>query len=128
MKKKIIKALEKSIEHWSRMIAWAKTKDPIDEHFDFEFMEKEIKESPGSKYCSLCQLFKASCYKCINAVTVVVCPLLSISIDDWDDERNCCDEYSAICDTIDYEEFITAANKMLARLKRELKRVKSIKG
>jgi hypothetical protein len=60
-------AIEKSIEHWEKMIAWAKTQNPEDK-VSKDLMLEKIGENTCGDYCLLCQYFE--CY--VDAPT---CPL-----------------------------------------------------
>jgi hypothetical protein len=45
------------IEHYERMIAWAKTQNPID-YCSFRNMETALDESWSGVYCLLCNFYK----------------------------------------------------------------------
>jgi hypothetical protein len=64
MTKKAKEALQKSIEHWERMAAWAK-KQNKKSIFNTDYMFLEINESTGAGYCSLCDRYlHSNCDKC----------------------------------------------------------------
>lgn len=61
-------AIEKSIEHWERMIIWVE-KQPPSKNCSPWIMEDKINETWGSHYCALCRLYytnniKSHCHKC----------------------------------------------------------------
>ena len=64
MTKKAKEALQKSIEHWERMVAWAKKQDKKLK-FDRDYMCLEIGESTGPGGCTLCSIYYlGDCYGC----------------------------------------------------------------
>lgn len=61
-------AIQKSIDHWTRMIEWAK-KQPRVSEADPRQMIQELHEWIGSSFCSLCQKYEKEQGTCIS------CPL-----------------------------------------------------
>jgi len=63
MDKRTINAIKNSIEHWKRMIKWAKKQNK--EHSVYQFsMKKIIKESWFTDDCKLCIKFKSDLRGC----------------------------------------------------------------
>jgi len=63
------KALEKSVQHWRKMIEWAE-KQPSKDCVDIHKMLNDIKETWYAKHCSLCNLVResdgmVSCARCL---------------------------------------------------------------
>jgi hypothetical protein len=56
-------AIKKSIEHWERMVTWAKTQ-PKRARVDYETMYECISEDWFSTCCPLCQLCESNCRDC----------------------------------------------------------------
>jgi len=62
-KRKIIIALQKSIEHWDEMIEWVRTQE-VDQWVDESLMLTSIKQFWSGDHCALCTLFDP-CDKCV---------------------------------------------------------------
>jgi hypothetical protein len=61
-KEKLLDAVQKSIDHWKRMIKWASNRRGF---LDWQVMEDSIKENFSDEYCSLCQFYNHKCSLCI---------------------------------------------------------------
>jgi len=110
-----VEATAQSVEHWERMIGWAREQDP-DGYPDHTRMEQEIGEDWFSESCPLCQHFLHSDYLCDG------CPLQAVfgycsdlsALNAWQDVR-----YSRT-----WGEWLEAAEVMLLQLKVALKLLK----
>ena len=101
------KAIQDSIDHWTRMIDWAKTQ-PQNNWTNFFRMGREIKESWYGVDCALCKIYIEECNKC---------PLYKLG--------NGCFNRNSIWKKIGYssswKEWLYWAYRMRATLKRLLK-------
>jgi hypothetical protein len=87
---------QKAIEHYERMIEWAKTRHP-DENISTFIMFGHIKETWAGVFCAYCIDYECDCSKC---------PL------EFNDE--CCgDLYCDMINSSTWSEWITNANKVL---------------
>ena len=62
-KEDITKAVEESIAHWKRMIAWVEKQNPDDPSY-YNKMFTELDEKWHSENCPLCNLFGKGCSEC----------------------------------------------------------------
>jgi hypothetical protein len=96
-------AIQKSISHWTRMIAWAKKQPQLD-FSSADDMNKSIGEMWGGQYCSLCDLY-------LRERLCVGCPL---------DEKTggcCCIEWRTITHSRNWDEWVKNAKILLKKLK-----------
>jgi hypothetical protein len=61
--KATVAAIDNSIAHWERMIAWAK-RQPRSAKVSPVKMRDEIAETWDGVHCSLCRLFRCDCISC----------------------------------------------------------------
>lgn len=109
-KKEKINALGKSIEHWKRMIRWARTRHPSERAGGGDMLTL-LGETWGNLHCSLCQIFeKLQCHGC---------PI--------GDGGYCCKAYRDVSNSMTWGEWLPNAEKMViflkskkAKLKKEL--------
>ena len=60
---KELKYTKKALDHWDRMIKWAKKQPPTNEP-NFDLMKQTIGEGWGTQDCDLCNIHKTTCTKC----------------------------------------------------------------
>lgn len=72
-------AIQKSIEHWKRMIAWAETQPQENKIWYCEMVTK-IGEMPNTEHCALCREYKQGFRLCGT------CPLYRKYGACWDEE------------------------------------------
>ena len=101
------KAIQESIEHWTRMIEWVK-KQPKNDWINPNYMESKINESWYANDCALCKIDLEECKKC---------PLYK--------SGNGCNNHNSIWKKIHpsntWKEWLYWAYRMRATLKRLLK-------
>ena len=79
-----LKLIEESIEHWVRMLEWAKKQDPS-RHVRFIQMISEIGEDWYSDSCPLCRRFRSDARKKCPLEVVFGCCDNSLSMNVWKD-------------------------------------------
>ena len=102
------KAIQESIEHWTRMIKWVK-KQPKNDWTSRNYMELKINESWFSDDCDLCKIYKDE-----YGINCKKCPLHK-SGNDCD---NCKSIWRKIYDSNTWKEWLYWAYRMRATLKR----------
>lgn len=102
------KAIQESIRHWKRMVAWAKARDPKKaKDAVYNRMVDDLDEWPCSDSCALCQKYFSTKTYCTG------CPLY--------ESGNCCNEDDSFflsaywSDT--WGDFVKAGKKMIKVLK-----------
>ena len=79
-----LKLIEESIEHWERMLEWAKKQDPS-RHVHFIQMISEIGEDWYADSCPLCRRFRSDAHKKCPLEIVFGCCDNSLSMNVWKD-------------------------------------------
>jgi hypothetical protein len=106
MKNSTKRIQQKAIEHYERMLAYAKTQDPNDRP-DLEVMEEAIKETWDADSCPYCAKYLYICNKCALNPTLVNTP-------DY-----CCNGlYNAMVFSNTWTEWISYAKKIKAYIKK----------
>jgi len=99
---------KKTLEHYTRMIAWAKEQDPI-EFADILKMEKSLGESWDDDNCAFCTEFGNDQWR--------PCPLQPIDRPCWG--VNCCDGlWSDLNNTETWHDWIKVAKQVKAFIKK----------
>lgn len=116
--------IEKTIEHWERMIRWVKKRKNKKAEADEEIMERYLGEGWHSDDCDLCTYYirgkAGGCEKCILAERYGRCHDANIGANQnaWIDVAN----------AATWEQWLAAAPKLLKQLKRLLEEPKKKTG
>lgn len=102
-----IEAIKASIEHWQRMIAWAK-EQPYGQEPDSEKMKRAIGEKWFTADCSLCKVFKSHYNGDCRP-----CPLHDSRQYHW----VCCNEWVDVNNSETWGGWVTEAEHLLWKLK-----------
>lgn len=105
-------AITRSVEHWERMIEWAKTQRPYGD-VRYSRMDDEIGEGWFSVDCSLCIMYYIPKEKIMNPPAVSTCGACPVTPDCFDKESL----WVKVNSTRNWKEWIPAAEDMLNYLK-----------
>lgn len=116
-KKKLKIAVNDSIAHWERMIAWVKTRPPK-EYVSRDSITRELGENWSGYYCAVCKVFVDGCYD-FDGCSETVCPMVMPGRPDCGSVT--CDEspnsWNRLCKTHTWEQWLFHAEKILKHLK-----------